>query len=1048
LPRFFTLESFVAEALQYGLRQKPRINGPERLLRLAAAWHDLTGRAAGPGVVHQLDRYIRDCQACKLKPSPTSKDAFDRLGHRYLSELNADDRLDRMSAVGTLVEEISDKDSWPNRMFLGRFEAIVIDGFHRFEPLELDLIAALSHERDVVLWLVGIPGTPSWRTVEATTAFLKEKGDQTGIVDRGFEDSTPATKLTLASPFREIGRRLFRREGAPLLARRATESPPELFKLEVVSPLDEVETVARQIKADYLDSQDTDHPLRLSDVAVIIPGPAYDPLIREAFPRAGLEFNLAGRALLVSTSRPARALLAAINLIQGRWRYDLLLDFLSQPFVLRQLKNAHRLDQLFERRPRARRRMDHALWSQSWKKQIERLEKSIEGWRSGRLDLPERTTLSRDEFVAKQVELAAELSRLITSIESVLTPVDAMSRAMESPSEEKPLGNLIDAMGELLGLLEIDRWLTPPRPVALEKSSLSNSDSAGASPSRAGPSEGPVLWVEYEKDQNAYLKLLAILENLKEVPARRLPKRGSEPGGINPPGPDVLAALRLALDGETYQIKTEDDAGVQIFELREIRGLRFRHVYVLGLVNGQIPRLPEEGPLVRRRLQHPVLKVQLEEKEAEVQFLFSQVFEAAQEKLVLSRPTREGDRPTLPSPFFTAVNDLITLPELDSSNLVTGKGQAAYWLGRAQKGKGTKILSDLWPDISAESTGELEPVLNGLTIWQERPSGNDLAVDWPEMLQVLFPDEHLFSASQLEMYAACPFRYFGKQVLRLEEREADPTRMHYGSLVHRVLQRFYEEKRQRTKTVADQPLPAVSRADRQRLVQLFDEEKSQLDDGLLTPDLEMLFVCGDGVIDLLLEMLEIIEGEEANFGNLSTEFPIDKVLLGQDISGRPVLLTGKIDRVDRRRQDRRNAMIVDYKTGGIPKRSAVRIKVVDGRMLQLPLYAAGLQLLDAEVNVIGGAYAHLNERSKAKKIGGKEAIVSLGELSNNETDVGLWDTQAARDLALEFASQIRAGRFPLTRHGNGSEEAECTPYCPLRHACRHPEGYTSSKRYW
>jgi hypothetical protein len=34
LPRFFTLESFVAEALQYSPRQKPRISGPERLPRL------------------------------------------------------------------------------------------------------------------------------------------------------------------------------------------------------------------------------------------------------------------------------------------------------------------------------------------------------------------------------------------------------------------------------------------------------------------------------------------------------------------------------------------------------------------------------------------------------------------------------------------------------------------------------------------------------------------------------------------------------------------------------------------------------------------------------------------------------------------------------------------------------------------------------------------------------------------------------------------------------------------------------------------------------
>src|SRR5439155_14049787 len=135
----------------------------------------------------------------------------------------------------------------------------------------------------------------------------------------------------------------------------------------------------------------------------------------------------------------------------------------------------------------------------------------------------------------------------------------------------------------------------------------------------------------------------------------KLPRRASEPNSISSRSPDVLGALRLALDGETYQIKTEDDAGVQIFELREIRGLRFRHIYVLGLVNGLIPSLPEEGALVRRRINHERLNEQLKQKETEVQFLFSQVFEATEEKLILSRFKLEGDRPALPSPFFTAV---------------------------------------------------------------------------------------------------------------------------------------------------------------------------------------------------------------------------------------------------------------------------------------------------------------------------------------------------------------------------------------------------------
>jgi ATP-dependent helicase/DNAse subunit B len=278
--------------------------------------------------------------------------------------------------------------------------------------------------------------------------------------------------------------------------------------LEVDTPLGEAEEAARQIKADYLDSQKTDHPLRLSDVAVIIPGPAYDPLIREVFPRAGLEFNLAGRALEVSTSRPARVLLAAVDLIQGHWRYDLLLDFLNQPLVRRRLEDAHRLNDLFEQRPRARQRMSHELWSHSWKKQLERLHHSIEGWRSGRLDLPERTALSREEYVAHKTELAASLQRLVESIEKILKPIDAMARAMAASSGDKPLADLIHVMKEFLDLLEVNQWLSP----RISSSDRSETNGASAQPAETHSREGPVLWVEYEKDQNAYLKLLNILE--------------------------------------------------------------------------------------------------------------------------------------------------------------------------------------------------------------------------------------------------------------------------------------------------------------------------------------------------------------------------------------------------------------------------------------------------------------------------------------------------------------------------------------------------------
>src|SRR5262245_52865681 len=44
LPRLHTFESFVAQALEYSPRAWPRVSAPERLLRLARAWTEISGR--------------------------------------------------------------------------------------------------------------------------------------------------------------------------------------------------------------------------------------------------------------------------------------------------------------------------------------------------------------------------------------------------------------------------------------------------------------------------------------------------------------------------------------------------------------------------------------------------------------------------------------------------------------------------------------------------------------------------------------------------------------------------------------------------------------------------------------------------------------------------------------------------------------------------------------------------------------------------------------------------------------------------------------------
>src|SRR5204863_9942981 len=135
--------------------------------------------------------------------------------------------------------------------------------------------------------------------------------------------------------------------------------------------------------------------------------------------------------------------------------------------------------------------------------------------------------------------------------------------------------------------------------------------------------------------------------------------------------------LQLALDSETYQIKTEDDAGVQLFEMRELRGLHFRQVYAVGLIDGKVPHSPEEGFLAGQRRLNSALAEQLQDKEIEVYGLFSQLFEAAEERLVLSCPKLDAYHKTRPSPFLIAVEGQVSLDPLQPANLAAGTRAAA-----------------------------------------------------------------------------------------------------------------------------------------------------------------------------------------------------------------------------------------------------------------------------------------------------------------------------------------------------------------------------------
>ena len=85
--------------------------------------------------------------------------------------------------------------------------------------------------------------------------------------------------------------------------------------------------------------------------------------------------------------------------------------------------------------------------------------------------------------------------------------------------------------------------------------------------------------------------------------------------------------------------------------------------------------------------------------------------------------------------------------------------------------------------------------------------------------------ERIYSVTELEIYAGCPFRYFINNVLRFrveeEETEDELSGLERGSLLHDVLFEFYNNRRNRKR-------PPIGECDEEA----FEEAKAQLNEML------------------------------------------------------------------------------------------------------------------------------------------------------------------------------------------------------------------------
>lgn len=306
-----------------------------------------------------------------------------------------------------------------------------------------------------------------------------------------------------------------------------------------------------------------------------------------------------------------------------------------------------------------------------------------------------------------------------------------------------------------------------------------------------------------------------------------------------------------------------------------------------------------------------------------------------------------------------------------------------------------------------------------------------------------------FTASELEKYASCPYRFLLENVLQLlppEDLTLELDVLERGQIVHEVLALFHRRVNEALGRPGS-PLE-LEPAEFERLLQNALEEmlpppsSNPLRTALREVDRRLITRWLSGYRDQhqkydnlwkTFASPPVPEFFEASFGkskhgkgSLSIDDPL-KFPTGEDT----VRISGRIDRIDTGKIGRQIVFnVVDYKTGSSVK--VTKENVERGIALQLPLYClatAELLLNNRDALPWQAGYWHVKKEGfKAKQV-----LKTYQITPNGIEPTAEWEEIRAilGKTVAGLVRGIRQGCFPVF-----NPDRRCTGYCPFRTVCR------------
>ena len=779
----------------------------------------------------------------------------------------------------------------------------------------------------------------------------------------------------------------------------------------------------------------------------------YTDLFREHLPSYGVPAVVTARYPLEQNGL-VTALFSALNIVASNYdRRDLLRAVTSPYLDFGEKVDAAALADVSEK-------LRITRGYQTWRRRIGRRLDFLRERLSRSVDADERRTLEIEVRTLERAEQSVEgVNEVLSDFQLRLTPAEFRGAFLR----------LISRLGAVGNVLSLRTSLTS-RPRT--------------------PADWQRIHDEMERDTRALERFLSLLEELTELfesDAQRDAEEGARPLNEGSLG-SYLDHFRTAAARSYYSIREKHDYGMLVTSLDQIQGLDFDVMILCGAVDGEFP----STYIPANFLGKPLEATQARQLRRERMAFYTGVT-AWKERLYITWPRNESGSELVRSPFLDALLRITTLsksdrvieygpireeremrraletrsPDQDHLAMISSIGELAEEAGRVFWGGGD-------PGVLEEGGEMITHLRHTARVEAGRQRAQEEAESAPEyrgiLTDQLTPEEkeklaerreQVYSTSQLELYGACPFKYFASRLLNVDAPttyDVSLTPLERGVLVHAVLFKLYTELREK------EALPIVAEdrdevIERARVLTKEEIEGIALDhpywkidkerllgsdalNGLLEQWIESEIDRSDGKTELVPEFFEVGFGTGMNRGTET-----DSVLSRSDeFEVFNVKIRGKIDRIEvLRRDDQLIYAVADYKTGATPD----RWKIDSGLSLQLLLYLEATRHILADhynlplenVRPAGGIYYRLN--ASAVKTEDKYLLVPnelKGDVLKQRKYKGDPDTVAelherieeAYNFAENYITGISTGVFNVTTHDVG----KICRGCEFHSACR------------